>query len=297
LLAFVRAGLLCVADVAGAAARTPVPVGENQIGSAADPAWSPDGTTIAYGWRRTVGEFFARSIRTVPATGGPSQPIIGEPEARQPAYRPLPATGLAVTVTAAPQPSYVGGAPVTVTVTVHNAARATATRVWLGLTVPAVLLPGPPPISVGDLAPDAEFTTTVTLPAGQAVVGTATAAASGVYPGGRTDNARAQAPVVVIQPRLLVDPKVGPPGFVALATGTGFPPGATVTLTWNPGISARTEVRVGPDGTFRQQMLVFHHDQLGPRRLTATGAGFGPVDDGFTVVPATLEPDDFVQRR
>jgi hypothetical protein len=94
-----------------------------------------------------------------------------------------------------------------------------------------------------------------------------------------------------------VNPGIGPLGFVTAAQGTDFPPGATVALTWNRGISAANSVVVGADGTFQAQVLVFHHDQLGDRRLVASGTGFGPVDAGFLVVIGNPQPPDFIERR
>ena len=97
-------------------------------------------------------------------------------------------------------------------------------------------------------------------------------------------------------------PPIGPPGFVTLAKGTNFPPGATVSLVWSEGITARANtVRVAPDGTFVWQALVFRHDVLGRRVLDATrvaGTLFGPVrSNEFLVVPGTLQPPDFKNRR
>jgi hypothetical protein len=85
-----------------------------------------------------------------------------------------------------------------------------------------------------------------------------------------------------------VTPKVGPPGFVARATGTGFPAGP-VQLVWAPGIG-RTNVVAGPDGAFTTQVLLFPKDRLGPRILVATGAGAVSANAPFLVVPPTVEP-------
>jgi hypothetical protein len=87
---------------------------------------------------------------------------------------------------------------------------------------------------------------------------------------------------------LTVTPMVGPPGFVARATGTGFPAGP-VQLVWTPGIG-RTPVVAGPDGAFTTQVLVFPKDRLGPRTLLATGGGGVSANAAFLVVPPTVEP-------
>lgn len=297
-LAFSRNGTLCVVDPTGANARTPVTPVPGPVPTMSDPAWSPDGQLIAYGAETVVGGLTRVAIWTVPAGGGAGSVVIDTPgSAMQPTFRPLPSTGLVVGVTAAPQPGYVGGTPVQVTITAHNTALVGASRVWLGVEVPNELGTSPAPMFIDRLPAGGDATMTIALPPRTALTGAVRAILSGVFPGDRATAALAEAPIAVIAPTLRLDPVVGPPGFVPLAIGTGFPPGAMVTLTWSRGISAHTEVRVGPDGTFRQQVLVFHHDLLGDRRLVATGTGFGPVDAGFTVLPATLQPKDFVERR
>jgi hypothetical protein len=237
-------------------------------------------------------------VWTVPATGGTPTPVIDTPGgAAQPAVLALPPTGLTLSVTSAPQPGYVGGAAIQVTFTVHNASARAADRVRLAIDVPPELAPRPAPQILGTLPPGGTSTVTVTLPTTQAVTGIAHALVTGVYPQDVPASAQVLTTVVVRQPVLRVDPGIGPPGFVTMASGTDFPPGTTVTLAWNPGISAPTTVVVAGDGTFQAQVLVFHHDQLGDRRLVATGAGFGAVDTGFLVVAAGLQPRDFVYRR
>jgi hypothetical protein len=56
-------------------------------------------------------------------------------------------------------------------------------------------------------------------------------------------------------------------------------------------------VVVGAGGTFQAQVLMFHHDRLGDRRLVASGTGFGPVEAGFLVVIGNPQPPDFIERR
>jgi hypothetical protein len=296
-LAFTRGGRLCVTDAMGGRARTPLatPPAGSEV---SDPAWSPDGMVIAFAFAVNESESTHVTLRTVPVGGGPATVLIDTPgDALEPTFRPLVTTGLTVTITAAPQPAYVRGPPVVVKAVGHNGAKVAARRVWLVVQVPAELGGAPAPTFVETLAPGADITLTVSLPASRAVTGTAMATLAGSYPGDRTVTAQAQTPILVIQPVLLLEPVVGPPGFVPIAVGTGFPPGTTVALTWNPGISAHETVLVAADGTFRRQVLVFHHDQLGPRRLVASGTGFGDVDTGFLVVPGTVQPDDFVDRR
>jgi hypothetical protein len=99
-------------------------------------------------------------------------------------------------------------------------------------------------------------------------------------------------PVVTIPPpiagvTLTVTPAIGPPGFVALAHGAGFPPGP-VALAWAPGVGTFTAT-AGPDGTFDVQVLVFPRDRLGPRGLVAT-SGTASASAQFLVVPNTVRP-------
>lgn len=86
---------------------------------------------------------------------------------------------------------------------------------------------------------------------------------------------------------LTLTPRIGPTGFVALARGTGFPPGP-VEVRWSPGIGSVSAV-VGPDGTFTVRALVFPKDRLGPRALIATG-GTTSAYDAFLVVPSSVQP-------
>ncbi|MFC7547729.1 hypothetical protein [Plantactinospora sp. GCM10030261] len=211
---------------------------------------------------------------------------------------------LAVAVAAAPAVGFVGGT-VAATVTVTNAGRVTVPAA-VRISLPAVACETPVAgscaartrdVTLGPLAAGASVVVPVRLTAVTAgsapITGRVLPATFDASPANDT----ATATVLVKRPTLAAVPPIGPPGFVTLGVGTDFPPGATVSLRWSAGISAPTEVRVGPDGTFRQQVLVFHHDLLGDRRLVAAGSGFTPAEAAFTVVPASLQPGDFVQRR
>ncbi|MFE6775590.1 HYR domain-containing protein [Streptomyces sp. NPDC057702] len=108
---------------------------------------------------------------------------------------------------------------------------------------------------------------------------------------------RATARVRVLQPKLAITPGVGRPGQVAIVRGTDFPPGAVVSLSWKPGITAaRSSVRVGGDGMFTAQMLVLRKDQLGPRELRAHVRGLDRLTKPFLVVQRNLRPPDFAGR-
>lgn len=95
------------------------------------------------------------------------------------------------------------------------------------------------------------------------------------------------APGPVVTPLLGVYPYVGPDGFVTTARGSGFPPGATVTLQWSPGIGS-VVVRAGPDGSFVTPVLILPRDVLGPRTLVALG--FPTATAGFLVEPGSAGP-------
>ncbi len=109
-------------------------------------------------------------------------------------------------------------------------------------------------------------------------------------------------------PQLRLDPAIGRPGFVTQVTGTGFPPGQAVALSWDRGSvavqppgTAPDLVTADPGGGFRAPLLIFHHDVRGVRRLSAAPRGpvaytAAPTVD-FLVVPGTLQPDDLVVRR
>lgn len=96
-------------------------------------------------------------------------------------------------------------------------------------------------------------------------------------------------------PQIRLEPAVGPPGVVTTLSGSNFPPGALVTISWDRGITQRLEpIAVNPDGTFAVGVLVFHHERLGPRTLSVTPAPGGPTFDEssapFLVVPGRFQP-------
>lgn len=98
------------------------------------------------------------------------------------------------------------------------------------------------------------------------------------------------------RPRLQVEPELGPPGTVVIATGSGFPAFAPVTLSWSVGITADPLVPVVADenGSFVTQVLVLPRDREGDRRLRATvsvpGLALDPVTDRFLVTRPTVVP-------
>jgi hypothetical protein len=204
-----------------------------------------------------------------------------------------------------PAPGYVGGDDLAVTFTVTNTSTVPITSAQLTATLPEELpladappgcLPGAP-CEVGPLLSGASTDVVFTLSPDAAVeaVASATVTADGA------PSAADDAPVVVIQPRIEVNPGLGPPGRPTRVTGTDFPPGAVVEVKWNGGlIGQSTEVTVAASGTFTATLLVFGHDQLGQRDVLAdpvSGHAFGTVKAPFLVVPGGFSPPDFVGRR
>lgn len=297
---------LCVVNADGSGARLPIDEPSRQDERLADPAWTPDGARIAYSVAGRAGN----SIMSVPSGGGTPTTLVRDVGA-QPAFQSLPTPDLTVTVSVGNQPAYVGGDPVPIRVTVRNDSRLPAENVWLDLGLPSALLPAATSdprctgtmslCLLGTLKLGDQQVVDVVLPARAAVATDVLARVSATVrevPTSRT----ATRPVRVLQPALTVQPTIGPPGFVALATGVNFPPGARVRLGWAPGITARPDtVVVAADGTIRAQVLVLRKDVLGPRVLEAvrvSGTPFGPVrtTQPFLVVPRSLDPPLFEDR-
>ncbi|WP_285488769.1 choice-of-anchor D domain-containing protein [Amycolatopsis taiwanensis] len=101
-------------------------------------------------------------------------------------------------------------------------------------------------------------------------------------------------------PALRIDPVLGPTRSVASVTGTGFPPGAVLTLRWaNPAgepLLGSTEAVVRPDGGFTAELLVFPKDRIGPRVALTSDPRWGEARTDFLVVPAATNPPKFVFR-
>ncbi len=103
---------------------------------------------------------------------------------------------------------------------------------------------------------------------------------------------------------IVLKPTVGPPGTVVTVTGTGFPTGAVVKLSWDQGIKfSLPSITIGATQGFKVTVLIFPHDELGQRvmsaapDLTITSAPlFNIATAKFLVVPGTAQPRDFSWR-
>ena len=111
-------------------------------------------------------------------------------------------------------------------------------------------------------------------------------------------------PPRVLDPTLTLTPPVGPPGTVTVAHGADFPASVAIQLAWSQGISGASPVIVTDGaGSFTATVLVFPHDELGVRVLTAVSVvppdssllGFASAT--FLVTPGAVQPRDFSWRR
>lgn len=217
---------------------------------------------------------------------------------------PAPEAGPGVTVRAQPSPGYVGG-KVVVTYTVRNGRNALATGLRLKLGLPANIPAGRLPAgctggtcTLPDLAPGASTTLSVVLSPDKALRTTITASLTTTGTDADLRDNVSRIPLRILQPRIIAVPAIGKPGFVTSVRGKDFPPGAPVTLTWKPGITATAPATLPlGDGTFIAQLLILAKDQTGPRVITAKGPGFSPVKTDFLVVLGTITPPDEVIRR
>jgi hypothetical protein len=90
-------------------------------------------------------------------------------------------------------------------------------------------------------------------------------------------------------PTLVLDPPIGPSGFVSRAIGSGFPPNAPLALLWLPGLGA-ARVTTDAAGNFTTMVLVLEGDTEGPRKLQAGSNGSLLAETSFLVVPGSYQP-------
>lgn len=174
---------------------------------------------------------------------------------------------------------------------------------------------GAPPIGIGQPAPEPALQYTITCSDGQQFQGRlngsgelqysgipagTTCTASPVSSAALTDVATKQfSPVLpaglsIVQytedvPAVVLSPPDGPPGRTTSVIGAGFPPGATVTLTWSTGEGQSVVAQSDGAGRFNVPMLVLSRDQIGLRQLTVSGTGFPQISASYLVVPGTVD--------
>jgi hypothetical protein len=120
-----------------------------------------------------------------------------------------------------------------------------------------------------------------------------------------TDNAAPLSHVVSlngsgIQPAIKAAPPLAPPGAVSQITGTGFPANKPVQLALDLMPGQTTQPVADANGNFTFPLVIFPHTSPGNRVLHATVPAVPqllPVNIPFLVVPGSLQPPDFAERR
>ncbi|MFI5561625.1 VWA domain-containing protein [Amycolatopsis japonica] len=216
---------------------------------------------------------------------------------------PVTPGSLSVGMSVSAVPLFTGGDDVVLTYLVHNGSQAPMPAVRLVTQLPPQLPatsaapgcgPGGGSCVLGTLGPGQTVTVRISLAAKAAFDGQVSGTVSTSGPDNNAGDNTAAARVVVRQPVVELDPKIGTLGFVPRVRGTDFPPGAVVRLAWSAGISAPGQVTVGADGRFEAYFLIFHHDLIGPRTVNVTSVGgpkFGTAGSNpILVVLRTLQP-------
>jgi uncharacterized repeat protein (TIGR01451 family) len=280
------------------------------IQAAHDPAWSPDGAEL-YITGLPSTQPSNPGIYAMAANGGGLRTVAQLPQPEtEPTAQAITGADLGVTIVPSRSPAYVGGR-LTLTVTITNYGPATAPGGTLTFALPATLVPAAPSCLTAGSCPFGAlpaggkqvFTVSVTPrkqgtpPHGYTAVITATGSSSAPDPVPANNTGTLALPVR--QPTLRLLPSVGPPGFVTLAYGEDFPPGALVQVVWQPGINAFDgPFPVAADGTLRVPLLIVRRDQLGTRLAVATNAQqlFSEVSAPMLVVPRSESPPRFLGR-
>lgn len=183
-----------------------------------------------------------------------------------------------------------------VPIAVHGEGFQSDVQVEISFTPPA----GTKPLATPVPKPDSTFDVTVTVPSDPPGSYVVTAVQL------RTQlAARAEFQIPCVKASIVLKPTVGPPGTVTTVTGTGFPVGAVVKLSWSQGIPlSLASITINATQGFQLTLLIFPHDQLGPRKLSAapdlsvaTAPLFNIATADFLVVPGTAQPRDFTWRR
>lgn len=90
-------------------------------------------------------------------------------------------------------------------------------------------------------------------------------------------------------PQLTVSPDVATYGEAVQVTGAAFPPGRSITLTWNTGLGSAVATASG-SGALSAAMVIFPDDVLGPRTLLSASAALVLARAPFLVQQAPAEP-------
>ncbi|MGW3996466.1 VWA domain-containing protein [Amycolatopsis sp. NPDC004772] len=278
---------LCVAPADGGPGRVLV----QDTGTVDDPAWSPDGTLVAFDSAPSESR---PSVRTVPSAGGASAVLIAGPGgASQPAFQRIADVGVTATAVPATIP-FSGLTTFEFVVTNHGVAASPGVGLFVRLTTG--LRPQAPITSAGTCTPDlvcafgtlapgasarVRFSATGTEPGAQAATGTVTTAGQDA---GAQDNS---ATAVVT-----VGPKPAPPvtpGSLSVGLAVSAVPlfvgGDDVVLTFL--------VHNGSGAPMPNVRLV---TQL-PPQLPATSVAPGCTPGGGTCALGTLAPGQTVEIR
>lgn len=109
--------------------------------------------------------------------------------------------------------------------------------------------------------------------------------------------------VPCVDPVITISPATGPAGYATMVSGTGFPLGTTITLTWDRGLTAKRPIVVTTDetGAFRVGAYILPNDVEGRRTLVAGTPqdpdAFPGVSATYLVVPGSGQPPGSVDRR
>ncbi|UMP03460.1 DPP IV N-terminal domain-containing protein [Amycolatopsis sp. EV170708-02-1] len=221
---------------------------------------------------------------------------------------PVTPGSLSVGMSVSAVPLFTGGDDVVLTYLVHNGSQAAMPAVRLVTQLPPGLpatsaapgcVPGGGSCALGTLGPGQTVAVRISLAAKAAFEGQVSGTVSTTGPDNNAADNTANARVVVRQPVVELDPKIGTLGFVPRVRGTDFPPGAVVRLAWSAGISAPGLVTVGADGRFEARFLIFHHDLIGPRTVNVTSVGgvkFGTVGSNPILVVLRTQQPPFITR-
>ncbi|WP_410612682.1 translocation protein TolB [Amycolatopsis sp. lyj-109] len=278
---------LCVAPADGGTARVLV----SDAGSVDDPAWSPDGTLVAFD--STPGES-RPSILTVPSAGGaPAVLIAGPGGAAQPAFQRIADVGVTATAVPAAIP-FSGLTTFEFVVTNHGVAASPGVGLFVRLT--AGLRPEAPITSAGTCTPDlvctfgtlapgaqarVRFSATGAEPGAQAATGTVTTA-------GQDADARDNSATAVVTVGAKPVPPVTPGSLsvgLAVSAVPLFVGGDDVVLTFL--------VHNGSGAPMPNVRLV---TQL-PPQLPATSTSPGCAPGGGNCALGTLAPGQTVEIR